>query len=524
MSQETQMDEGREPSASQAATESLESAESRENPEILEAPLPDVWIEDAPHPDAAPSASEADQPVRRSFGRVLRIQEDAVAWVADFRPLGRDVQVRLNSPFQANPGHVLEYELKVSMSGGNRWNGVDTVFNFQPDLDAVLALDEGKGLSPEGLKWLLAAIARQPASLGRVFGPGGSLRLQQQIMERDDFPLPRTLLLAALRHPGLAGRAAHRLWDSPLRGAQEVTQVLGSTGPRDEGRWLERVERDHRDWLLEDLHLDPQQVLRAWRKSRDLRWLLQLPVAGLKEDLALGLLRAGLFGGHALPDEDAKAWAARLLTVDRRRLLGAAYRDAGRQPADDVLFQEAGDDFIHVLKDLSADGRWGEEARRRLMERGELGVESALELLGAGATGEARQRLLEIVAQAPATQRPELDDHLALECFQLGLSRADHAAGQALLDWVGAHAAVQAQVEQWLSQDATRGQGLEALCHAGDFTRSRVQGLLGRNMDEALRRRLVLAISRRNPERWEDRYLVNDAEAQAWRDAGAPLR
>lgn len=525
MSQDAQMDEAMDPVTPGPAGDPGAVPVTTDQVELA-VPAPEEWVPEAdPEGSAARgAASGSAEPGRRSFGRVQRIQSDAVAWVADFRPLGRDVQVRLNSPWQANPGHFLEYELRPSASGGNRWNGVDTVFNFQPDVDAVLALDEGKGLSQEGLKWLLQAIARQPSLLGRIYGPGGSLRLQQQVMEWDEFPLPRTLLLAALRHSALAGRAAHRLWGTPLRSAMEAALVLQATGPRDEGRWIERLEAQHRDWLLEPLGLDAQQAMRAWRKSREFRWLLQVPAAALKEDMALSLLRAGILGGDGLVDLDRQAWERHLQPGDRHRLLEAAFRDTARQAADDVHFQAAGESFTSVLKGLSADPRWGEEAHRRLMERGELGVDAAMALLQAGATGEARQRLLEILAQVAVDQRPELDGELALECFHMGVSRADQDLGQTLLAWVGSHAAVQGKVEEWLSQDSTRERGLEALCHAGEFTRSRVQGLLGRPMSDALRRRMVQAISRRNPERWEDRYLVNDAEAQAWREAGAPLK
>lgn len=487
--------------------------------EMESPPLP---CEESGARDSARSTDSAI-PVRRSFGRVMRIQPDAVAWVADFRPLGRDVQVRLNSPWQSNPGHILEYELKLSSGGGNRWNGVDTVFNYQPDVDAVLALDEGKGLSAEGLQWLMRAIAREPRLLGRVFGPTGSLRLQQQLMEKDSFPLPRTLLLAALSHSGLAGRAAHRLWATPLRDAREASMVLRSVGARDEGPWVERLTREHADWLLQSLDLEQSQVQRAWRRTNDMRWLLQVPAAALPAQLGLFLLRGGALAGGELPEVERQAWAAHVEGEQRRRLLAAAFTDDARRAGDEVIMQAMGEDFSAVLKSLAGDPRWGEEARRRLMERGELDASSALELLRSGAEGEARLRLLEILAVAPESSRPPLDDALALECFTLGLTRLEEATGAALVQWAGGHSAVQGHVEDWLAAEETRERGLLALCHAGEFSRGRVQSLLGRPMSQALRVRLVEAISRRNPERWSERYLVNDGEAQAWREAGAPL-
>jgi hypothetical protein len=169
---------------------------------------------------------------------------------------------------------------------------------------------------------------------------------------------------------------------------------------------------------------------------------------------------------------------------------------------------------------LAVDSTWGAEARALLLERAELSPAAALELLCKGAQGEARARLVALLAATPASERPDPGPALALELFQQGISSP---AESGLLEWLGGHAAVQEQVERWLEEPATRELGLRALCHGKEFSRARVQRLLGMSLSGELRVALVTAISRVSPERWSERYLLNPAEKAAWQEAGAPL-
>jgi hypothetical protein len=480
-----------------------------------------------PGPRGREGARPVVEPERRSFGLVRRIQPDAVAWVADFRPLGREVQVRLRSPWQANPGQILEYGLKRAAGGGGRLNGVDTVFNFRPNLEQVLALDEGRGLSPEGLQWVMRAVAREPERIRQVFGPTTSVRLKQQLLEEETFPLPRTLLLAALAIAPLAGRAARRLLAGPLKHPREAALLLAGVPPKGEESLVARVVRDHPDWLLDPLQLPAEgrreRVLRWWKGTGERRWLLQVPAEEIPATAALPLLQAGVFHEDLLPPPEAAAWRRHLDPATRRRLLAAAFQDPARAALPEDPFAGLDGDMRDVLSALAADPRWGDEARSRLLARGELNGAAALDLLRQGAAGEARTRLISLLAALPADGRPVPGPQLALELFAEGAARPDSPAGAALLDWLGGHAAVQAQVEEWLGAPDRREMGLLALGQAGDFSRALVQRLLGMAMSPATRSRLVAAISRHSPERWQERYLLSDEERSAWMEAGAPL-
>ncbi|MFA7331238.1 MAG: hypothetical protein WC326_09205 [Candidatus Delongbacteria bacterium] len=519
-------DEFHEPEAFESGAEPLPEPmeEPTETDPAAEPQAADLPVAEAEEPGQAgdgpaPAPERPAAPVRRSFGRIRRIEEDGTAWVADFHPLGRDVLVRLRSAFVANPGHILEYELK---SGGpGRWSGVDVVFNRPPELAAVLALDEGRGLSPEGLEWVKRAIVQDPALLKTVFG--GTRQVGRQLIEDMSFPLPRALLTAALKVPALAAAAARRLQGGPLRDAAEWTALILAAPPRDEEAWLRRLSGQHAAWLLEDLPLPAEgrreRVLRWWRRTGDPRWLLQLAGDELPAEAALPLLARGVLGGNeALEPAEQAAWARLLDAPTRLRLLAAAFRDPARR-GDTACFAAAGPEFRGVLTGLATDPILGAEARALLLERGELSPAAALDLLRKDARGEARERLLAILLAAAPGERPEPGPELALEWFRAGAVAADPA----LLEWLGAHPAVQEQVEGWLADEATRELGLLALCHGREFSRARVQKLLGLSMSESTRRRLVEAIGRVSPERWQERYLLNDEEKASWLAAGAPL-
>ena len=472
----------------------------------------------------APRTAGEERPRRRSFGRVLRIQPDALAWLADYRPLGREVMTRLNNPWQVNPGAILEYELR--RAAGGRWQAADLIFNRRPGLHDLLALDEGRGLSPAGLEELLRLLAIDPGSVGLVFRGAGD-RLRQQILDAGHFPLPRALLQAALGHPALAGRAARRLLAGPLDDAEATARLLTLASPRDETALLARIAAERPQWLRQRLPL-PEDGLAArvsrWRKTtRDLRWLRQISAEQVEEAEALELLRAGAFGNVAGMDEEERAaWAHWLDAASRRRLLAAAFRDKGRAGLTEDPFAGLGREYRELLTSLAADPQWGEEARALLLERAELPPATALELLAKGARGEARERLLALLAAAPAAERPRPPAAPALEWFkEAATSTWPWRAG--LLEWLGPLPEVQDCREAWLADPDKQALGLEALCHAPDFSHGLVQRLLGKELLPEMRARLAAAISRVNPERWGERYLANDAERETWRAAGAPL-
>jgi hypothetical protein len=477
-----------------------------------EAPATQAVSESTPRPARAP---------RRSWGRVLRIEADGAAWLADFRPLGREVRVQLRTAFQSNPGHVLEYELKPA--GPGRWSGIDVIFNRPPDLGGVLVLDEGRGLSPEGLAFVKRAIVQDPACLGAVFrtAPG----VGRQLLEDASFPLPKSLVRDALRVPVLAQAAARRLQGGGLEDpAGWVALVLMAKG-RDEESLLRRLLQERPEWLLEHLPLPAggrrERVLRWWRRTGDPRWLLQLDGSDLPDEAALPLLRLGLLGDPAARGEaEREGWSRLLGPETHARLQRVAFLDETRTAADSAALAASGAGFGALLKELATDEKRGAEARSLLLERGELDPRAALDLLRKGAEGEAARRLLSIVAGAPADSLPDPGAERAREWFQLGV---EDPALAGLAAWLGRHAAVQEEVEGWLADPATRPLALEALCQGGEFTRARVQRLLGLAMEPAIRTRLVVAISARQPERWSERYLVNAVEKSDWLAAGAPL-
>lgn len=488
------------------------------------APQPAGPVEESAAPARAPRVAP-ERPRRRSFGRVLRIQaETALAWLADYRPLGREVLTRLNNPWQVNPGAVLEYELR--RAAGGRWQAADLVFNRRPGLEDLLALDEGRGLSAEGLDALQRLIAAAPENLGRVFARGSN-RLRQQLLEAEQFPLPRALLRAALDHPALAASAARRLLHGPLQDPAEVARLLVLAPPREEAGLLTRLAAEHPDWLLLHLPLPEEglveRVTRWWRATGDLRWLRQVPAERLPEAAALPLLLAGVFGDQGeLPDGESEAWAAWLDPTARRRLLTAAFRDKARSGLTEDPFAGLGAELRDVLGELAADPRSGEEARALLLQRGELSPAAALDLLAKGAAGETRARLLDLLAAAPAAERPSLPAGLALQWFQEFAGEAQPTRA-GLLEWLGPLPDVQARTEGWLADPATRRLGLEALCHAPAFDHGFLQRLMGKELPADLRRRLAQAVTRVSPERWQERYLVNDEERAAWQEAGVPL-
>lgn len=520
-SQEILPDETSHPLEEGAATGS--SDEGAEPVEALEEPPQPGLPEKGTEPELPPARpARPTEPARRSWGRILRIDEEGAAWLADFRPFGREVLVRLKNAYQANPGQILEYELKAS--GPGRWSGVDVAFNRPAVLEGVLALDEGRGLSTEGLDFVKRAIAKEAGALKAVFGPGAPPRVGRQLLEDVAFPLPRALLVAALRHPALAGAAARRLQGGPLRDPVEFVALWMATPPREEGALLRNLLDEHAEWLLEPLPLPAEsrreRILRAWRQSGELRWLLQVEGTELPAEAGLRLLAHGAFGNRpGLSEAEAAAWSRRLDPQTRARLLSAALRDPARQ-GDQTLLEGLGEELRLVLSELAADERFGEEARSLLLERAELSPVAALDLLRKGARGVARERLLALLAGAPASERPDPGAELALEWFQQGVSREEDSQ---LAEWLGSHPAVQAKSEEWLADPARRELGLRALCHGGTFERGRVQRLLGLAMSPELRARLAAAISRVSPERWRERYLLSAEEKAAWQAAGAPL-
>ena len=498
--------------------------ELADDEDLPSAPGPAAPVEASAAPARAPREA-AERPRRRSFGRVLRIQaETALAWLADYRPLGREVLTRLNNPWQVNPGAVLEYELR--RAAGGRWQAADLVFNRRPGLDDLLALDEGRGLSAEGLAALQRLIAAAPESLGLVFSRGSN-RLRLQLLEAERFPLPRALLRAALDHPALAGGAARRLLHGPLQDPSEAARLLMLAPPREEAGLLARLAAAHADWLREHLPLPEEgrveRVTRWWRTTGDLRWLRQLPAERLPEAAALPLLLAGAFGNHGgLPNGESEAWAAWLDPAARRRLLKAAFRDKARSGLAEDPLAGLGAELREVLGELAADPRSGEEARALLLQRGELSPAAALDLLTKGAAGETRELLLALLACAPAAERPQLPAGLALQWF-LECAGDGQPARAGLLEWLGSLPEVQERTEGWLAEPGTLRVGLEALCHAPGYSHGFLQRLMGKELPADLRRRLAQAVTRVSPERWQERYLVSDEERAAWLEAGAPL-
>lgn len=464
----------------------------------------------------------------RSIGRVRTIvKESSIAWVTDFQPLERDVLVRLSNPWQAKPGELLDYELRRSAGEQSRWHGADVIFNREFSLADVLALDTGRGLSAAGLRFVLATIAREPQRLGEVFSQTTSLALKKQILEYQEFPLPAKLVEACLRHEGLRVSAKRRVQGGPLD-ADGLAALLADRGrPADEAALWKRVREEAPELLRAPLDLPAEGLverIRGWRRAtgEDLL-LLHLPVDAAPA-MALDLLQAGLFARQPADAELAAALQERF-GGHEEAILEAALRDSKRRAAQpdplDGLRENSA--FGRVLERLVDDATVGAEALARLLGGASVEPRLALRLLLESGGGPDRPRLLAALPGLPATEAGDLPAERLLEWFDESSTLSEAADVRGLQRWLGGFAAVAERCEGWLAEADRRDSALAALAAAPAFGRGLVQRLLGLPMDAETRRALAAAISARNPERWNDRYLLSAEEREAWKDAGAPL-
>jgi len=464
----------------------------------------------------------------RSLGRVRTIvKHSAIAWVTDFRPLGRDVLVRLASPWQARPGELLDYELNRSAGEKSRWHGVDVVFNREIGLEDALALDGGEGLSPVGLRFVLAALAREPRRLGEVFSPATSRALKRQVLETESFPLPRKLVEACLQHPALRGAARRRLGAGPLD-AEALRALLAERGkPAAEAAVWKRVREEAPELLRAPLDLPASGLaerVAGWRRELDEPWLLlQLPPEAAAA-AALDLLAAGLFAAEPADPELAAALEARFgereCEILRAALLDPRRRERGADPLGGLGERPT---LVRVLEAHADHPAVGAEVRKRLLGGAKVEPTLALRLLLEGAGGPERPRLLAALPDLPAEAVAELPAERLLEWFEASRELSDTSAARRLQRWLGGFAPIAVQLEEWIAEERRRDAALAALASAPAFSRGLVQRLLGTPMDAELRVALAVAIGERSPERWSERYLLGDDEAALWREAGARL-
>jgi hypothetical protein len=467
----------------------------------------------------------------RSIGRVRTVvKQSAIAWVSDYRPLDRDVLVRLNNPWQARPGELLDYELKRSAGDKSRWHGVDVIFGRQPGLEELLALDGGEGLSPSGLHAVLAEIARDPRRLAAVFSPQTSRALKRQLLDEHGFPLPAALVEACLGHPALRDAARRRVAAGPLD-AGRLQHLLSERGkPVQEAALWRRVREECPELLRRPLELPAEGLgerVRAWLREFNEPWLLlQLPPAAA-ESAAGALLRAGLFSRTPADADLAQALEQRFAQREIA-ILRAAFIESctGSGPgADDPLWEDLSrrESWTRMLEGLVDHPQVAAPARQRLLGSARVEPHLALRLLLEGSAGPERPRLLAALAELPFAEAAGLPAETLLAWFDESLALADSASARRLQTWLGQFAAVAERIEDWLGDETRRPAALAALCAAPAFGRGQIQRLLGLAMDEEQRRALVAAVSARSPERWQERYLLSEAETDLWRAAGAPV-
>lgn len=463
----------------------------------------------------------------RSIGRVRTIvNQSSIAWVTDFRPLDRDVLVRLSSPWQAKPGELLDYELHRSAGEQSRWHGADVIFNREFTLADALALDGGEGLSHAGLRFVLAAVAREPQRLGEVFSPATTRALKRQVLEFEEFPLPAKLVQACLGHPGLRAAAKKRVQAGPLDAERLLSLLAERAKPAEEAALWKRVREEAPELLRAPLPLASEGLserVRGWRRVLDEPWLLlQLPVEGAPSH-AIDLLLAGLFAPEPADAELARALEERF-GGQEGAVLRAALHDPARRRLESDPLDALGERpaLRKALESLIDDPATGEEARRRLLGGATVDPALALRLLREGDGGADRPRLLAALSGLPVEAAAGLPADTLLGWFEESGSLPPEDARR-LQAWLGAFAPVAERLEGWLAEPERRDAALVALAAAPAFGRGLVQRLLGLEMESAVRAALAAAITARSPERWSERYLLSDAERQAWKDAGAPV-
>jgi hypothetical protein len=468
---------------------------------------------------------------RRSFGRVRTVvHHSSIAWVKDFRPMEKDLLVRLRNPWEARPGELLDYQIEAAQSSKGRLQGVDVIYNREPSLAEIFELDTGEGLSDEGCRFLMRALISDSKVVNTLFSNQTSTPLKRQLIELEALPLPTKLVLKALQHQDFASSALARLlardeWnqeyfeaalDATSSFEQDVrlfNDVLEKSPALLQGDFaFPEFQREGRVWMLVD-NLNHWQLL---------RFLDEIEVPDL---LALRFMEQGWFQSDA--SETEKATLKKLNSSARCALFTAALKDARRPElaTDPFAGLEANADFQSALQALLDDDDLGAEARTRLGTGSIQDPAVAVRMLKEGLPNEMKRPAVErlITTQFEGDACALLGENAVLELADYSQTLDDREFALQLQEWLGRCPGMVKRLDDWLNEDQRRELALGCLCASVDFSRGLVQRLLPLPMPQDLRCALTAAISRSAPERWQDRYVMSDEEKAHWQDAGAPL-
>jgi hypothetical protein len=505
-----------------------------------------------------------------SAGRVKAIAPGQnFGFVHDFR-MDADVFALFEFPGQAFPHELIRYELfDQGENGKSRLRAEDIQFYPRLTVDEVLGWAR-QGLAKAGLEWLKREIARQPDLVSRVFGPETSAGVKERLLSDGAFPLPATLVEKALADPRWQRHALPRLgrvkhWTPALFGLlfesglreEEFLRLLGmaleqnpslplETGqtPRVKARqvygaWrslgnpallllLPRLQPSREDALALAAQLEEKPALvqafrahdegRSWRTLLSKRWIEgepeALPAQVLGDPVLPDLLLECLGGPH---HGRALTLLKELPALDGTRL--AALLPRLSDPQDRAWALQGLARIGNLPADLPEDVRW------HLVEGG--GALSLLDPLPVDGMDEPRLKTVMLRPDGlEYLKRRGLGDERLVALGRALLGEGfDPQARTAFLHWLGHHPEAPAWVEQGLAAGGDSfTQALEMAAGLPAFDRAFVQRVLLLPMTEAQRTALAQAISARNPERWQEMYLISDEEKAAWRQAGAPLQ
>jgi hypothetical protein len=468
---------------------------------------------------------------RRSLGRVRTVvHHSSIAWVKDFRPMEKDVLIRLRNPWQARPGELLDYKLESSQAPKGRMQGVDVIFNREPDLAEIFALDDGNGLSEEGLRFLMRAVIADPICIKQLFSGQTSTPLKKQLLELEELPLPRALVLKALQHQDFASSALARLlslktWD---RESFEVALEASASFEQDV-RLINDVREKSPEILTADLAFPEfKREARIWMLVDNLDlWNLvfHLPQVEIPDVLALRFLEQAWFSVEA--SEKERSIFNGLTSDVRCAMYKAAFLDPRRSSLekDPFVGLEKDADFQSVMQSLFEDEKVGDEARKRLGSGSIEDPQVALRMLKNGLSDEMKRPAVEglIKTQLDGDACTLLGETIVMDLATYSQNLSDREFALRLQAWLGRCPGVVGSIDAWLMTDDRRELALGCLCAAVDFPRGLVQRILPLEMPEDLRHQLAVSISGASPERWQDRYILNDKEKALWLEAGAPL-
>ncbi len=460
--------------------------------------------------------------VMRSVGRVRTIVEaTSIAWVMDVRDLKRDVLVRLQNPWQANPGDLLEYELKRSAGEASRWHGEDVVFNHSLGLSELVGM-AGRGLSECGQKELLRLLATDREAARDFFKQALPEKLLAQLLAWSEFPLPSALVTRLLDQDATFAQAATRLLATGRADDELLKRIVASAPVAElEAGLLETLKQ--REGLfpfdLASVQGGARRVIGWLRDSQDLRFLALLdPLRWSDEQLNSWLSSDTVFAAG----EMTPLWTAWLAGLDAAAAASFLKKVWLGSRSQKLVLPQALCDTSAWRNMLATEAKGGEaaQAAREELTGGELSPELALQFLLDGIEGQQQLDCLTVLAKAG--QLPEITDADALKLYHAAdlLTEDDRLN---LRVGLAASTVVSQQLLEWLGSSDTRDHALDGLSALPSFDRGLLQRLLSTPMSPRQRALLAAAISKCSPERWQERYLLDEDERSLWVAAGAPF-